>query len=252
MRIILKYILVSGLILLAGCSDNSNLDIDQLNQQATVLKDHLYEISGDKDFYENEKIDFSLLKNIKNVVLERSQNIILSHRDDKIQDQVLDEGLNKSISLLYLIWMEEADAARRNNDLENLKYIQKEQSEFSSQKEVSSWIEDNGKNDSHNRLQQYLDSLPQLLEQGKKIDENNERLNVLRADADRFKTENNIVEYNRVADEYNVLLEENNRMVDDYNSKLEGIDYNKIYDDFINMIDVGFIFPGQDTIPLKQ
>ncbi len=240
-------------LFLAGCnSDTQNLDIKQLDQQASNLRSHLYDISGNNDYYDNENIDFTLLKEVKDVVLDRSAKIVNSHRDDKIEDAVLDDGINKSITLLFFVWMEEFDAAQSNNDLDNLNYIKDEIDLFVNETEVMNWIKNNDKKSSLNEIDKILIEMPSLVNLGLEIDRNNEELNTMKSEADQFETNDNVVEYNRVADNYNVLLDENNVKIEDYNSRLEQMNYENIFTTFMKMIDVSYIFPGQTSIPLEK
>lgn len=237
---------------LTGCWQNNNLDIQQIDQQAKSLRTHLYEISGENGFYENEKIDFSMLKQIKTITQERLNSVLTQFEDEKVTQDTMDHALEKGSTLMYFIWMEEIDAAKRNNNSDNLRFVGQEHKSFVEQKQVKIWLDSTGKKLYSQAIQEYMDNIPTLLEQAKTIEENNSQLNTLKNNAQKFKDENNIVEYNRLVDEYNTLLEVTNNLIDEYNQQLEKYNYETLYNNFMNMIDVSYIFPGQKTIPLEK
>lgn len=236
-----------------GCINNQvNPNIAQIDQQASTLRNHIYEISGDDGYYHNENIDFALIKRVKDSVGENLKNILVAYNDQKLEYDIYQEGLDKSISLMYFCWIEQADAARRNNDLDNLNFIREEEADFSSQEAIQKWIDENGKREYYKKIENYFSLVPELISKGSEIDANNQKLNELKTQAEGLQVDGNIVEYNLVADEYNALLEQNNQMIDEYNTQLEEIDYENVFNNFMKFIDVSYIFPGQDTIPLAK
>jgi len=238
----------------SGClwDSQQNLDIAQIDQQADDLRAHLYKISEGDDYYKNENIDFALLNRIQTVVNERGESLISSYKDGKIDEAKKEEGLKKVISLLYFIWMEKFDAAQADKNVDEMEKIFEEQEEFSSNQTIKDYLANNGKIDNFNKLQDVFKNYPDLIKKNIEIDDNNKKLEQLKSDAAKYENENNINEYNRVADEFNALLETNNNLVEEYNTKLEKYNYEDIYKTFMGMIDAEVIFPGQTDIPLQN
>jgi hypothetical protein len=238
---------------ISGCwGAKQNMDITQIDQQANSLREHLYAISGGEDVYKNENLDFSLLNQVKTIVNERCSNLINYYKDGKINEDIKNEGLDKSISLLYFVWMEQFDSAQANKKVDEINQIFEEQTDFTANQTIKDYLEKNGKIDSYNKLQDIFKNYPDLINKSILIDENNAKLDQMKTDASRLEGENNISEYNRVADEYNSLLDENNKLIEEYNTKLENYKYDDVYKTFINLINVGVIFPGQTEIPLED
>ena len=242
-------IFVSFFLILSGCfTDGSTNSLTQIDLQLQKINDHVVSISGDSHTYQNENLDLSLLSNVKDSLIALSQKLIIEHQSQAITDDQYNDGLNKIVSLLHYIWMEEFDAALKYQNKVIILKIQQEQKEFCSQADVKEWLVNNQKYNHTQALQKKISEVVQAIDYQNQIKQNQEQLTILKQQLSDLSDKNDVSGYNDLVPEYNNLVDANQQINDQYQQLISQNNPENLYQSFLNLVDVKVIFPGQEQL----
>ncbi len=242
------------LLIFSGCqlTNEKNSAIKDADHQISIISSHIEDISDSNHVYDNSKINLDILYSSKQALKNDVAQIIADQQSQKITSAQYQSGLEECLSALHFIWMEEFDAAYKNNNQDALNKTRLEYNEFINISEIQTYYEQLEQVDKIENLQNTINEVIAFTEQLKKINDNNTKLVSLKENMDKLSADNQLAAYNQLVGEYNTLLEENNSLINDYNQKIQLYNSEKIYQDFLALIEINKIFPHQNSLNLTQ
>lgn len=248
----MKKIILLGLILLVGCQDNQNLNIAAIDQQIIRLRTHIIDIADDEGVYQNELVDMQLLKEIKETTIDNAQENMNLFNDGKMTTDDLDETLEKTLSVLYFIWMEELNSAQTIADIDRLDQLQTEHNSITSEELIQSFLQKKDLMNTYAETREIFKKVPELVREKIQIEDWAEELAEIQNELEVLKADNKVSEYNEKVDVYNARLVEYESKIHEYNNQIEKYNNHYIYQTFIDLININLIFPGQENIQLTN
>ncbi|MFZ5391904.1 MAG: hypothetical protein ACOZAR_01790 [Patescibacteria group bacterium] len=249
-----KMLVLFSSLFLIGCGANlpSSQATKNINSQINKVSIHVQQISDSNHVYDNSNINLDLLHDSKESIKNSLQQIFSDNKNSAVSSPDYQTILKKSLSCLHFIWLEEFDAAYKNNNQDALKKTRQEYNDFINQTEIREYYQSNNQTQNLDNLQTTFNEAISLIEKYKKINENKTKLSSLKQNMDKLSAENQLVSYNQLVDEYNLLVEENTLLVNEYNKKIEIYTPEKIYQSFLDLININDIFPQQNTLKFDK
>lgn len=239
-------------IFFTGCfvppADSTITDIDSSVAQITS---HLQQISSQNGKYRNEQLDFQLLQSVKNNLLKDLYLLDQKKQSGTINKDLYDKYLDKNLSALHFIWLEELENALSNNQDEYIAQINTELTQVNNYRYVQDWIKNNNKQTAYDNIKSLLRDLIELTNLNKTITENNIKLAEQSKQLEELKQASDFTAYNQLAKEYNQLVESNSALINTYNQSAQKYDSLYLNQVFLEYININQILPDQYQLNLK-
>lgn len=251
-KIISITVAFSGLIL-GGCATQPAQDetITSIDQTVTELRNHLQQISVKDNAYRNDQLDFALLKKNKAILITNLDKISQKQQAGTIVGEKYDQYLDKTLSALYFIWLEELEGSLTNNQFDYVLQISNEQSQVAERIDVQDWVGSKNKQTAYDNIQTAFRDLNELLNQNNAVIANNGKLAQQKKQLEDLKQANDITNYNSLTKEYNTLIDKNTELIASYNALVQKYDTRYLNQVFLDFIDINQILPQQTKLNIQ-
>ncbi|MBU0648168.1 hypothetical protein KJ855_03225 [Patescibacteria group bacterium] len=245
-------VILTALLIFPGCQEfTKNQNIAAIDLQISRIQHHVESISTADNIYYNENVDFTLLNEAKQVCFDNGIKLTEEYSQETITPSELSSGLDKMISLLYFIWMEEFDTATRDQNHDQLVKIKQEHDSIGQNEVISNWLTENNLTQNYQQIQDIIKNTIDAVDKGKTIEANDTKLSSLQSQLEQFKQDNQIDSYNNLVNEYNSLLEQNKALINEYNLIITEYDSDYIFNSFLSLVNIKLLFPQQENLQLK-